>query len=114
MDDREKTLEERISEIDKEMNDMRSRHTEDIKLERERTENRIRENIRSELKTELTIEMQSEFEAELLKTQNLHKAELQEIKRQYEEMIKSEKSNFMPKQVEVEEVEVQVSVNNIS
>ena len=113
-DDREKVLEERLNEIDKEMNDMRQRHSEDIKLERERTENRVKENIRQELKAELTQEMQSEFEAELLKTQSLHKAELQEIKRQYEEMLQSERNNHMPKQVEVEEAEVQVSAVNIT
>ena len=81
LDDREKALEERISEVDTEMNNMRQRHNEDIRFEKERTENRVRENIRQELRTELTQEMQSEFEAELLKTQNLHKAELHDIKR---------------------------------
>ena len=69
--------------------------------------------MQSEFEAEL-LKTQNLHEAELLKTQNLHKTELQEIKRQYEEMIKSPKSSFMPKQVEMEEVEVQVSVNNIS
>ena len=105
------------------MGEMRARHDEDIKLERERTENRLRENIRSQLRTELSQEMQQEFEAELAKTQELHKTELEEIRRQYdevlkketakfEEMLRSPKSSNLPKQVE--EVEVQVSGVNLS
>ena len=47
-------LQERIGDNDREMGEMRARHDEDIKLERERTENRLRENIRSQLRTELS------------------------------------------------------------
>ena len=46
LDDREKVLQERIGESDREISEIRTRHEEDIKLERERTENRLRENIR--------------------------------------------------------------------
>ena len=67
--------------------------------------------------------MQSEFESELAKTQELHKAEVEDIRRQYddalkketakfEEMLRSPKSSNLPKQVE--EVEVQVSGVNLS
>ena len=115
LDDREKVLQERIGECDKEISEMRVRHEEDIKLERDRTENRLRENLKSQLRTELSQEMQLEFDSELAKTHELHKQELEEIKRQhdtllrketakFEEMLKSPKSSNLPKQVE--EVEV--------
>ena len=56
-DEREAVLEERLKELDAEMTQVREKHSEDLRREKERTEIRVRESMRVELRNEIADEL---------------------------------------------------------
>ena len=56
-DEREAVLEERLKELDAEMTQVREKHAEDLRREKERTEIRVRESMRVELRNEIADEL---------------------------------------------------------
>lgn len=81
LDDREAALEERLHELDTEMAQIREKHQEDLRRERERTELRVKEGVRADVHNEVADHLASEFAQEMQKTRELHKSELDELKR---------------------------------
>ena len=77
LEDREIVLEQRLNELDTEVSQIREKHQDDLRRERERTEIRIRENIRAEVKNELVEDMAAEFKVEMQRAQQIHKNEIQ-------------------------------------
>ena len=76
LEDREIVLEQRLNELDTEVSQIREKHQDDLRRERERTEIRIRENIRAEVKNELVEDMAAEFKVEMQRAQQIHKNEI--------------------------------------
>lgn len=60
-DDRETILEERLRDLDAEMTQLRDKHHDDLKRERERAEVRIRDGIRVEVRNEVADELSAQF-----------------------------------------------------
>ena len=70
--DREAVLEERLKDLDAEMTQVRDKHAEDLKRERERVEVRIRETIRADIRNEIADQLTSEFASEMQKANEIH------------------------------------------
>ena len=70
--DREAVLEERLKDLDAEMTQVRDKHAEDLKRERERVEVRIRETIRADIRNEIADQLTSEFASEMQKSNEIH------------------------------------------
>lgn len=64
-EEREAVLEERLKDLDDEMTQIRAKHQEEIKRERERAELRMRDNIRVEVRSQIADELTAEFSTEL-------------------------------------------------
>ena len=88
------------------MNQIRDKHAEDLKRERERTELRVKETARIEIRNDIANEMTLDFSQEMQKTKENHIAEVQELKRQLEEISHLDRSLHMPRRAQMEEAEV--------
>lgn len=80
-DDREAALEERLRELDAEMTQVRDKHADDLRREKERTEMRVRESARVEIRNEIADELTSQFTNEMQKMRQLHQKEIDELRR---------------------------------
>ena len=85
LDDRELALEERLRELDAEMSQVRDKHQDDLRRERERTELRVKESVWAEVRNEVADQLSNEFAQEMSLAKEFHKTELDELKRQLEE-----------------------------
>lgn len=70
--ERETVLEERLKDLDVEMTQIRDKHSEDLKRERERVEVRIRETLRAEVRNEIADQLSIEFSGEMQKANETH------------------------------------------
>ena len=61
-----------IKDLDSEMTQVRDKHAEDLKRERERVEVRIRETIRADIRNEIADQLTSEFASEMQKANEIH------------------------------------------
>ena len=96
-EEREAVLEERLKELDTEMTQIRDKHAEDLRRERDRTEIRIRENVRVEIRNELADQMTAEFAVEMQKARDAHEAECDDLRRQLQEVTRTDRSLMMPR-----------------